>query len=855
MIMNFQFKLFLSFIVRDLLKNWVRTSITIGGIALGVSVFLAITLANETALKKFRETVDTISGKANMEIRSQSGKYIPANYLKELDWLEGLGVRMAPMIQETVVFGSEGEEPAQLVGIDILADPDFFAGGVGTNESYDMFAPGAALVGWKLAETHHLKPGSTIELFVNDRTTSFKVSGILDKKGLGGAFSGNVVATDIENAQAALNSEGKVSEIELIVPEPVFDQVQEELRAALPPSVIVDRPEARGSTVEKMTRSFQYNLTALAFIALIVGMFLIYNTITISVVRRRSEIGTLRALGLSRKQVSGLFLSEAAVFGVVGSALGVVAGLGFADGALAAIAGTMEHFYFQHPFGSTEVEPLTLLKAFGVGFVITVLAAIAPVWESTTVQPAEAVRRSSYESKVLGSAGKLSLIGVAFFVLGAGAAQAPPLYGFPFFGYVAALFTILGTAFCTPLLVRVIFSALGKSRLLKRLFGMEALLAARSLYGASGRTSLAVASLMIGISMMISLAIMISSFRSTVVAWVDQTLQADLWIQSASRARGSRQGRLDESVLKRVTSVPSVIAADGFVEQRMMYKGDPSIVAGGDFDILEKYGSLRVTTGETPAQVFAKMGPNSCFISEAFAIRKGVNIGDSIEIPSDKGMIPLKVSAIYYDYSSDLGHVVIDRSLYKQFFTDHSLTSIAVYLKPEADLEESRKAVIDAVKGHSLIAMRSTRELRTEAMRVFDRTFAVTYALHTIAVAVALLSVMNALLALSFESRRDFGILRYLGAQRIQIQKIVYGQSFLLGCMGNVTGLAVGAVLSFLLVNVINRQSFGWTLQLQVPWEFILQSTLLVLAAALVAGYIPARQAAKTLAPEVVRDE
>ncbi len=837
------------------MKNWIRTSVTIGGIALGVSVFLAITLANETALSKFRETVDTISGKANMEIRSQSGKYIPAAYLKELEWLEALGVRMAPMIQETVVFGKEGEEPAQLVGIDILADPDFFAGGVGTNESYDLFAPGAALVGWKLAENHHLTKGSTIELFVNDRTSTFKVSGVLEKNGLGGAFSGNVVATDIENAQAALNSEGKVSEIELIVPEESFARVKEELSHSLPPSVLIDRPEARGNTVEKMTRSFQYNLTALAFIALIVGMFLIYNTITISVVRRRSEIGTLRALGLSRKQVSGLFLSEAAVFGLVGSALGVVAGLGFADGALAAIAGTMEHFYFQHPFGSTEVEPWSLVRAFAVGFVITVLAAIAPVWESTTVQPAEAVRRSSYESKVLGSAGKLALIGVAFLIMAAAAAQAPPVYDFPFFGYVSALFTILGMAFSTPLLVRVVFSALGKSRLLKRVFGMETLLAARSLYGASGRTSLAVASLMIGISMMISLAIMISSFRSTVVAWVDQTLKADLWIQSASRARGSRQSRLDESVLKLVSSTPGVLAADGFVEQRMMYKGEPSIIAGGDFDILKKYGSLRVTTGETPDQVFAKMRPNSCFISEAFAIRKGVKIGDSIEIPGDKGLIPLTVSAIYYDYSSDLGHVVIDRSLYKQFFNDHSLTSIAVYLKPDADLESSRKAVLNAVSGHSLIAMRSTRELRTEAMRVFDRTFAVTYALHTIAVAVALLSVMNALLALSFESRRDFGILRYLGAQRIQLQKIVFGQSFLLGCMGNVTGLAVGAILSLLLVNVINRQSFGWTVQLQVPWEFICQSTLLVLAAALVAGYIPARQAAKTLAPEVVRDE
>ncbi len=853
--MNLSAKLFFSFIVRDLLKNWVRTAITVGGIALGVSVFLAITLANETALGKFKETVDVISGKANLEVRSQSGRYISASYMRDLDWLQQLGVRMAPMIQETVVFGTEGQDPVQLVGVDVLADPDFFAGGVGTNESYDMFAPDSALVGWRLAEKYKLKVGSTFDLYVNDRARQFKVAGLLEKGGLGGAFSGNVVATDIENAQAALDSEGKVSEIELIVPEAIVEQVKLDLESSLPPSVVVDRPEARGNNVEKMTRSFQYNLTALAFIALIVGMFLIYNTITISVIRRRGEIGTLRALGLRRGQVSVLFLCEAAAFGIVGSALGVLAGLGFSDGALTAIAGTMEHFYFQHPFGSTSADPWTLTRAFLIGFVITVLAAIPPVWESTTVQPAEAVRRSSYESKVLGSALKLSLIGTGLFLVAALSAQAPPIAGFPFMGYVSALCTILGTAFCTPIIVRAAFSKLGSSTLLKKVAGTEGLLAARALYGASGRTSLAVASLMIGISMMISLAIMISSFRSTVVAWVDQTLKADIWIQSASRERGSRQSRLDQSVMNDIKVLPSVAAVDVFVEQRMQYKGEPSIVAGGDFDVLRRFGSLRVTSAETPEQVFARMGDDGCFVSEAFAIRKNVKTGDVIELPTDRGIVSLKIGAIYYDYSSDLGHVVIDRALYEKLFDDHSLTSIAVYLKPDADLEATRTQISDAVAGKSLISMRSTRELRKEAMRVFDRTFAVTYALHTIAVSVALLSVMNALLALSFESRRDFGILRYLGAQRIQIEKIVLGQSFFLGCLGNITGLGVGAILSLLLVNVINRQSFGWTVQLAVPWDFILQSGLLVIVAALAAGYIPARQAAKTLAPEVVRDE
>ncbi|MBX9671423.1 MAG: ABC transporter permease [Candidatus Obscuribacterales bacterium] len=853
--MRFSSRLFISFILRDLLKNWVRSFITIGGIALGVSVFLAITLANETALSKFRETVDVIAGKANLEIRSQSGRYIPLSYMEQLVWLQNLGVRFAPMLQDTVVFGKEGSEPVQLVGIDVLADQDFFAGGVGTNESYDMFAPGAALVGWRLAETFHLKVGDDFDLTVNDRQHKFHVSGILEKSGLGGAFSGNVVATDIENAQAALDSVSKISEIELIVPDNRLDEIKEEIQASLPATMIVERPESRGNNVEKMTRSFQYNLTALAFIALIVGMFLIHNTITISVIRRRAEIGTLRALGLPRRQVSALFMGEAAAFGVLGSAVGVACGVVFADGALSAIAGTMEHFYFQHPFGSTSVEPSSLLRAFLIGLVITMVAAVPPIWESTTVQPAEAVRRSSLESKVLGSSGRLSLIGLLLFLGCWLAAQGPPINGFPFLGYLSALCAILGMSFCTPILVKSIFGLVGSTRAFRRIIGVEGTLAARSLYGASGRTSLAIASLMIGISMMISLAIMISSFRSTVVAWVDQTLKADLWIQSASRERGSRQARLSEAVSGMIQKLPGVVAVDGFVEQRMLYRGEPSIVSGGEFNIIKRFGGLRFTSGESVDQVFSRLTSKSCLISESFAIRRNVCTGDTIEVPTDKGIISLSVGGVYYDYSSDLGQVVIDRELYKKYFDDHSLTSIAVYLRPDVDLEQARSEILNAVNGYSLICIRSTRELRKEAMRVFDRTFAVTYALHTIAVTVALLSIMNALLALSFESRRDFGILRYLGAQRGQLQAIVYGQSFLLGCLGNGTGLFVGGILSLLLVNVINRQSFGWTVQLAIPWDFIAQSSLLVLLAALAAGFVPARQAARTKAPEVVRDE
>jgi putative ABC transport system permease protein len=218
-------------------------------------------------------------------------------------------------------------------------------------------------------------------------------------------------------------------------------------------------------------------------------------------------------------------------------------------------------------------------------------------------------------------------------------------------------------------------------------------------------------------------------------------------------------------------------------------------------------------------------------------------------------MLPLKVAGVYYDYSSDLGYIVIDRKQYLQNFSDTKLTSIAVFLTPNADPELVRKDSLASLKGTSLVLIRNNRELRTEAMRVFDRTFSVTYALHTIAIAVALLSVMNALLALTHESRREFAILRHLGATGSQLRKVVLTQSVILGACGSIAGIAVGYVLSLLLVNVINRQSFGWTIQMLIPWDFILQSCGLVILAALAAGILPANEAGRTKAAEFIRSE
>lgn len=854
--MFFELTLFRRFILRDLAKNKTRTCLTLAGIALGVSVLIAISLANHTALIKFKETVDLVSGKANLEVRSTSGPFMDQSALSDLSWLGSVGAKYMPMIEQTVAVADKNEELVQIIGIDMLGDPEFKSYSEESSSSgnfLDLFSSRSVLVGDRLAKTLNLSKGSSLKLLINDKSEEFTVSEIMSGEGLGGVYSGNLVVGDLNVVQRALNADGKISQIEVIVPESLLNQVQFQIRQELPSDVAVERPSQRGEQVEKMTRSFKYNLIALTFIALMVGMFLIYNTMTISVIRRRPEIGTMRALGVSRFQIMSLFMIESLWFGLVGTTIGLLMGVAMSQGALKAIAGTFQHFYFQTPMESVAMAPQVLVAAFCLGVFLTMVASVPPVIEATGVAPAEATRRASYESKIDRLSPILSLLGAVFFIGAVVASGQQPVYNFPVFGYVAALAAILGAALIMPLALRTALPLLGA--LLRKFLGFEGLFAARSLHGTLGRTSVAVASLMIGIAMMVSLGIMIGSFRETVMVWIDQTLQADLWLQPSARAAGSRFGKFDQSLVPIIKNVPNVVAVDSFVDTPIEYKGEQTNLGAGDLDVTEKYGHLKFTSGESTRVVLARMGRNSAIVSESFAIRKHVAQGDTLTLQTPSGDHSVKIEGIYYNYASDLGYIVIPRQVYKDLYHEQGISNCAIYLAPGADPYAVRTEIQKRLAKVGLFSIRTTSELRKEAIKIFDRTFAITYALHTIAIAVSMLAVMNALFALALESRREFGILRYMGASTKQIQSVVLTEAGILGLLGNVSGLVLGFVLSLLLIFVINKQSFGWTVQFAVPYDFLLEASFLVLLTSILSGIIPARFAAQTVAPQVVREE
>jgi putative ABC transport system permease protein len=379
---------------------------------------------------------------------------------------------------------------------------------------------------------------------------------------------------------------------------------------------------------------------------------------------------------------------------------------------------------------------------------------------------------------------------------------------------------------------------------------------ATSNFGSSvRRNAVAVSSLGVAIAMMIAVAVLVGSFRTTVVAWADETLKADLFVRPLGLADASYDARFSPSVARKLRAVPGVAAVDAFRAISFPFRGSISTLASVDLATIAVRNKLRLIGGESAAAISATM-PNTtdALVSEPFATRFGVRVGDTIPIDTPSGLTNFKVAAIYNDYSTDSGVFMIDTRTFVRLFHDDSENSLAVYAKPGADLAVLRSQLIRAVLPLR-IDVETTRELRALVIEIFNRTFAITYALYVISIAIAVLGVVSTLFALVLERKRDIGLLRYLGFTIRDVRAMVFYEAAYVGALGGITGIASGLLLALLLIFVINRQAFGWLIELHVPWDFLVESFGMVIIVALVAGIYPSSVAARIRTAEAVRTE
>ena len=848
--------LFRTFILRRLREEKLRSLATVLGVALGIAVVLAVWMANQSSVRSFETALEMVAGKTSLEIAG-AGPGLREERLLHLDWLERFG-QISPVIEgeAKVSFPSGTSEWLRILGVDILRDESFrdyrlvqFANQpqpAGPREFLQLLGdPRSIVLTQKFARRHGLDPGSSLNLTVGDRGERLAVRGLLLNRGPARALNGAFALMDIAAAQWLFGRLGRIDRIDLrLNPGIGVDQAEAAIAARLPEDLAVQRPSRRGRQVEKMLEAFHFNLTALSHIALLVGLFLIYNTVSLSVIARRQEIGILRAVGGSRRQVLGLFLAEAGLLAALGCALGILLGGWLARAALSLTSTTLDRLYIRTAAEPVSVGAEHLLLAFAVGIPLALLAALVPALEASRVAPTEAVRGADRLESRFRLSWKQRWLPPILSVLAVGFACLDSVDGIPLFGYAACLATVFAVAFLVPAVLHV--SGRAASWLTRRWTGVEAFLANANLRGAIPRISISVAALAVSLSMLTAIAVMIGSFRETVQYWVQQTLRADLYLAPATRSNIYSESTLSPEVVRLVSANPRVAAVDPFTSFVIDYQGRRVLLGSGDFKVhLDRAGLLIKAPRQGRAAVRAAIGDDAAVVSESFALKHRKAVGDNLVLNTDLGRRAFRVAAVYYDYSSDQGIVVLDRSIFLKYYGDRPLRSLAVYLKEGHDPEQVRSELLAGLPSESRLFLHTNASLKTEVLRIFDNTFTITYALEIIAVAVAILGVATTLVTLILDRRPELALLRWTGAEQRQIRKMVVIEATALGAVSQGLGVVAGILLSLILVFVINVQSFGWTIQYHLPAGFLVQSSLLILLATALSGIYPAYRAGR----------
>jgi putative ABC transport system permease protein len=762
------------------------------------------------------------------------------------------GVRFAPVIDaEGIVEPSQ--EPIRLLGVDLLSDLHFrdyryasvVTSGKESAATYlSLFGNDSVVVPATFAHDHGLRLGSPLTLNIHGVQRTMIVRGLLEARGPATAFNGAIVIADIAVVQAAFSLEGRITRIDLIVPD---ESLIPAIQRVVPASARLERPSRRNERVEKMLRAFRVNLFALAGVALLVGMFLVYNTVLISILRRGKDVGVLKTLGTSATQVFAAFLIEGLVFGAVGSVAGIALGRGLAWLILKLIGRTINALYVNSTPEAIELTPGIIAAGIAVGTILSLLSAIQPSIEAVQLRPSLLLsgtvwRRRRDHVQTPAPYRAQIIIAIICFVIAVLLSRLPAWNGIAVAGYAAVLFVVAGFSALAALIVT------GASRLLRApyraAFGIVGELASASIPASLRRTSIASAALSLAIGMMVAVALMVGSFRETVRVWVDQTVSSDLWLRPAKGLSNADSALFPNAISADLAKIPFIAAFDRARGRGVLYNDDRVLLASGDFAVTARFGDLPMIAPDKQSEALRNaITRNGVVVSESFSLKYDKGVGDGITLTTIHGRRSFPITGVYRDYSNDRGVVAMDRGLFINSFDDDAISTVVIFLKPGIDRDTARRS-LEATLGPKYHAFAVTNgEIRGEVMKIFDQTFLITYALLAVAIVVAVLGVINTLAALILERKRELALLRVLGMTVAQVRRMLVLESSVLGLTSTAAGLAMGYVLSWILIYVINKQSFGWTIAFHTPVRLIATSLAVTFVASLVAGLVPSRLA------------
>jgi putative ABC transport system permease protein len=838
---------FVSF--RHLFDGPLRTALTVMGVAVGVATLVGISSINRSVMNAFRSTIDTVAGKADVSVAGTATGF-PEELLEQARATKGVQHAAGTLTVVAPVKDSPGES-LYVMGIDFL-DDGYFRSYEGVdrdvgklNDDLEFLnSTDRMLVSERFAKAKGLTTGSTFQLITRDGVKDFVVHGLLKETGPVTAFGGSVAVMFFASAQEAFGRGRVFDRIDVKVdPSMGWEPVVRDLRASFGAGYEIDRPDSRGASVETMVRSFQLGLNLGSGVALLVGVFLVYNTVSISVLQRRREIGTLRALGTTKASIRALFGLEAVLLGTIGSAIGVPFGLVVGRGAISWVSDTVSQIYVRVNPQDVELGVTEVASGFALGVLGSLFAALRPAFIASGVQPVEALRRD-----VAVGAGAVQVrswptwTGVALLGLAWPATWIPPpVENFPIGGYISIFFILMGATLLSPLLLRYLNVPLAGPG--QALWGISGRLAADNFARAPVRTAVPVSALSVGVAMSITIAAFVGSFQRSAEDWIRQSIPADLFVTSSAKVAGVQNQPMAASVGDELERFEHVNAVDRVRVYPTDVLGLRLFVISLIPEVYERRGKPTVLEGRLPSP--EDRAKDIITISENFARRRNLTVGSTFPITTPTGVHTWTVGAVIVDYTSDQGTIIMERQHFVRQFRDDQVDSYHVYVDDPTKIELVRQRITERFGRLFDLYVLSNGELRDEAMNLVGSAFKVTWAMEVVAVLLALLGIINTLLAAVLDRTREIGLLRAIGADRGHVLKLFAAEASFIGLTGGVMGVGVGAVVGYVLTKIVGVQATGWNFPYLFPLATAAQMLAIAIVASTLAGLYPARRAAR----------
>ncbi|MBT8082530.1 MAG: FtsX-like permease family protein [Gammaproteobacteria bacterium] len=830
-----------------MLKHPWQLALALLGIGIGVAVIVAVDLANASARKAFLLSMDTVTGEATHQVVGGPLGIDEAVYAT-LRVEHGLRA-IAPVVSGSVEVD---DTLLDVLGVDLFAEQDIrpFTGdasiptGVEDGAQQNLFRsfltePGAVTMSARTAAGLGIRLGDRFALIAGGVGRTGRLLGTYDNEQAG---LDNVMIVDLATAQAWLGQAGRLSRIDVRIVDGDAAALAR-LEAALPDGVRVLTAASRTQATVAMTQAFMTNLTAMSLLALLVGLFLIFNSVSFSVLQRRGLIAVLRALGFTRRELFTMILAEAALLGVVASVVGIVLGVFLGEQLLQLVARSINDLYFRLSVTDVSVDTLSIVKGIVAGVGAAMLAAAAPAIEATTYEPRLAMARSSLEQRAgrllpyILLAGVLTMVTATALLVFSGRNLVA--------GLAAVFLLILGFALCVPIAVRWASSAL--TPVAQAAGGTPARIAVAGIADGLSRTAVAIVALAIAVSATIGVSVMVDSFRGSVKTWLEQTLQADIYT-------GVMRGEMQPDLIDDLRSIEGVVDAS---TSRRVWIEDAAqrtqllavrMAPGG-------YAGTELLDGNPDDVWDAWEHGDAVLVSEPYAYRNRVTPGDTVVLPTDTGEREFRVAARYQSYDINASAVMISRDNYDRYFNDDGIDTLGLYLADGVDVDDVIATVRAVSDGRQRLRVDSNARIRDLSLEIFDQTFVITDVLYWLAIGVALIGILGAMLALQLERAREFALLRALGMTPGQVGGMITAQTGVIGLLSGAAAIPLGLIMAWVLIKVINRRAFGWQIDMEVAPGILASALVFAVGASLLAGLYPAWRAAHSRPAVAMREE